>query len=271
MTLLAGACGSNDRPNALPDDELVISTTVISNAEIPGDTELSSRPSLPTGAAAAQLLETSPVAPGTLIRVEIEPCVGLGRQRATAMAVGPQLAITAAHSVEGAKAVTLRYTDSAGRETTVGALLEAADPGKDIALIRPAAPLELAWEPFSLGEPLVGDPVTVETYADADGPVTKPAEVLRLVNTTLDGEGRRAAVELMADIDPGDSGAPVLAPNGRTIGMIFASSRTSERGWAVRSNELAAVLDEHEASADAVAEGPAADGTEFACPDPVQP
>lgn len=205
----------------------------------PGSTEQTTT----TGTASAQLTGTSQVTPGTLIRVEIEPCTGLGRQRATALAVGPDIAITAAHSFVTAESASLRFTDSSGRETTADAQLEVADLDKDIAVIRPAAPLALPWEAFVLGEPEIGDTVTVETYADADGPETKQAEVLRLVSATLDGEGRRAAIELEADIDPGDSGAPVLAPSGRAIGMIFASSRTSDRGWAVRSNELAEALD----------------------------
>lgn len=185
---------------------------------------------------------SQPLEPGTLIRVEIQPCVGLGMQRATAMAVGPDFALTAAHSFESAEAATLRFSDSSGRELTVAGRLVASDADKDVAVIQPAEALAEAWKPFNLGEPEVGESVTVESYALVDGPITKQAEVLRLVNATLDGEGRRAAVELEADIKPGDSGAPVLNTGGQTIGMIFASSRTSERGWAVRSNELAAAV-----------------------------
>ncbi len=221
-----------------------------------------------TGPATAQLADSSAATQGTLIRVEIQPCTGLGRQRATALAVGPDVALTAAHSFQTAESASLRYTDGNGREVTVEARLEVSDLDKDIAIIRPTTSLELPWKAFVLGEPEIGETVTVETYADADGPETKQAEVLRLVNATLDGEGRRAAVELEADIDPGDSGAPVLSANGRAIGMIFASSRTSERGWAVRSNELAEAVDAHQVEStttDLAESGSQDDG--FRCPE----
>ena len=55
-----------------------------------------------------------------------------------------------------------------------------------------------------------------------------PAHVRRSINArirTLDGHVvRRPALELAADIAPGDSGAPVVTGDGRVAGVIFAQS-----------------------------------------------
>lgn len=207
------------------------------------------------------------VEPGTLIRVEIQPCAGLGMQRATAMAVGPDFALTAAHSFEAAKAATLRFSNEAGSEITVEARLIAADMDKDIAVVAPVVNLDEPWRAFSFGDPVAPQSVTVETYADADGPVTKQADLLRLVNATLDGEGRRAAAELGADIDPGDSGAPVLNPNGRVVAMVFATSRTSDRGWAVHASEMTTAIDNLVSNGDPAGRQTAARDFGFRCGD----
>ena len=87
-----------------------------------------------------------------------------------------------------------------------------------------------------------GAEVTIPTYADADGVAIKQATVLRSVSATLDGEGHRQAVELSASIDPGDSGAPVVDADGHAVGMVFASSRRDDRGWAVAAAELEAAI-----------------------------
>jgi len=56
-----------------------------------------------------------------------------------------------------------------------------------------------------------------------------PAHVRRSIVAhirTPDGRRvvRRNALELQADVAPGDSGAPVIAPDGRVAGIVFAES-----------------------------------------------
>jgi hypothetical protein len=79
-------------------------------------------------------------------------------------------------------------------------------------------------------------------YHREDGVFSAPTTVLRRVTASLDGVGERAAIEIGADIKPGDSGAPVVDDDGRIAGLVFASSRVGERGWAVAASELSGVL-----------------------------
>ena len=60
-------------------------------------------------------------------------------------------------------------------------------------------------------------------------PATIPARIIRRVNVTLDG-ARRPALELDAEIEPGDSGAP-LTHDGKIVGVVFARGQRS--AWAV--------------------------------------
>jgi S1-C subfamily serine protease len=54
---------------------------------------------------------------------------------------------------------------------------------------------------------------------------------------------RRAALELAADVAPGDSGAPVVDGRGRVVGVLFATSREREHtAYAVDATALGALL-----------------------------
>ena len=174
---------------------------------------------------------------GDVYRVEIEACAGVSHQRATAMAVGADLVATAAHTFEAARGAVLRTVD--GDE--VAAEIVYLDLERDVALLSIDGTSE---QVFDLADAEVDTAVTIPTYADPEGVVVKEATVLRSVSATLDGEGERRAVELAATIDQGDSGAPVVNGDGRAVGMVFASSRQDDRGWAIAATELEAAMEE---------------------------
>lgn len=174
--------------------------------------------------------------PGDVVyRVEVEQCGGRDTQRATAAAVGPNLLATVAHSFTDVRSVMVRSPDG---QLHPAALVH-VDPERDIALLTVDTEVDPILE---LVEPRPRGPVTIPTYADSDGPVIKRGEILDLVTATLDGEGRRAAVKLSAEIEPGDSGAPVV-DGGRMVAMIFASARADSVGWAVSSVELTELIE----------------------------
>lgn len=185
---------------------------------------------------------TSPPAsnPGSVYRVEIEPCLGLSTQRATAFAVDASadpsslVLFTAAHSFERASGAVIRDTDGGVRPASVVVL----DLAKDIAVLRiDGNGSDEAV--FALEQPVADSSVEVLTFSDIEGPEIKTGTVNRLVDASLDGEGRRRAVELASiDIHPGDSGAPVVNHQGEVVAMVFAAARSGDRAWANSSVEL---------------------------------
>jgi S1-C subfamily serine protease len=57
------------------------------------------------------------------------------------------------------------------------------------------------------------------------------------------GPVRRPALELEAHVRSGDSGAPLVDPDGRVMGVLFASSRSSkDTAYAVAGERVAALL-----------------------------
>ncbi|MGF1597682.1 MAG: serine protease [Acidimicrobiales bacterium] len=167
-----------------------------------------------------------------VVRVQVTGCGGLRQQRATGVALGDgSLVATVAHTFTEAEAVEVRHG-----ERTLGAQVVWLDADHDVALlgltgggVLPALPL---------GDAPDGAEVTVTTAA-ADAVAAKPATVLRHVDATLDGTGRRAALEIAAEIEAGDSGAPVTDDDGELIGIVFAASRDGDdRGWVVAAEEL---------------------------------
>lgn len=173
---------------------------------------------------------------GDVYRVEIEACAGVSHQRATAMAVAPDLVATAAHTFESARGAVLKDVDG----EPLSAEIVYLDLERDVALLTVGAPTERVFDFAAAADDMA---VTIPTYADPEGVTIKEATVLRSVTATLDGEGRRQAVELSGTIDQGDSGAPVVDGDGRAVGMVFASSRRDDRGWAIAAAELESAID----------------------------
>ena len=176
---------------------------------------------------------------GDIYQVIPMSCIGEIPVRATGMAVTPNLIATAAHTFDRAAGVKLR--DETGVEMTAEVVY--ADFDKDIALVTADPPNNHIFE---RGQPEDGTEVRLISYDNAEsGPEVKQGTLLRTVTVTLDGEGRRSALELEADIERGDSGGPVLDGEGQAVGMVFASSRRGERGWAVTFDEIETAIDSY--------------------------
>lgn len=171
----------------------------------------------------------------TLYQLRIEACNTPAVQRATAVAVAPDLLATVAHSFDDA--VELSMVDANGEEVTGEVIY--LDQAKDLALLRLEVP---AANTLELGEPEDSGAVEIATYGESAGPSTRDAEIVELVQATLDGEGPRSAIRLEAEINPGDSGAPVVDAEGLMVGMVFATVRGQERGWAVSAVEISDAL-----------------------------
>jgi S1-C subfamily serine protease len=137
---------------------------------------------------------------------------------ATAFALGSDRAVTVAHVLDG-RVVRLRD----GRRATV----QSVDQTNDLAVLSVPG-LDAPRTRFRSAS---GDVVVLVVRRDRV--VALPAHVRRSIIArirTPDGRRvvRRRALELAADIAPGDSGAPVVARDGRVTGVVFAQSNRRE-------------------------------------------
>jgi S1-C subfamily serine protease len=67
--------------------------------------------------------------------------------------------------------------------------------------------------------------------------------VLRRADARVDGSGwKRPVLEMRIEVRHGDSGAPVVSPAGRLVGVVFARSRTRAGvAWAIDASDPAVV------------------------------
>jgi S1-C subfamily serine protease len=160
----------------------------------------------------------------------------------TGFVVGRGYLVTNAHVVAGAKRTSVAIDGA-----TVPATVVLFDPDLDVALLHApdvhAAPLRFAvaspvrgTEGAALGHP-GGGPLVVLPAAVSD--------VYRAEGRDLTGTRtvRRNIVELRAAIDRGDSGGPLILPDGTVGGLVFAESRTDASvGYALAPADVATAI-----------------------------
>jgi S1-C subfamily serine protease len=133
---------------------------------------------------------------------------------ATAFALGSDRAVTVAHVIDGR---VVRLQD--GRRASV----RSVDQANDLAVLSVPG----LHAPRTRFRSASGDVVVLVVRRGRV--VALPARVRRPIIArirTPDGRRvvRRRALELAADIGPGDSGAPVVTHDGRVAGVVFAQS-----------------------------------------------
>ena len=160
--------------------------------------------------------------------------------------VDDDLVLTSAHTLRGADVVTVEVD---GR--SLDADVVAFDPQLDLAYVRVdargIAPLRVS----------AGDAGTRATaWAVRDGePAGVAVEVVRRIRLEtediyVEGETTRPAYELRADVEPGDSGGPVVA-DGVVIGVLWArSTRTPGLAYAIDVGRGSATIDAQVATGD---------------------
>ncbi len=151
--------------------------------------------------------------------------------------------VTNAHVVAGLDTVTVRArgTGPALRGTVV-----VFDPQRDLAVI--AVP-DLTVPALRLGAPLSQGQEAVIAGFPLDGPLRLDAARVRqtLTATGQDIYGQPGATReiysLLARVEPGNSGGPLLSPSGDVVGVVFAKSLDDERtAYALTLAESAPVL-----------------------------
>jgi len=151
--------------------------------------------------------------------------------------------LTNAHVVAGLPDPIIETRDG---QVLVGRVVY-TDPGQDLAVI---AAEGLAPAPIPLARGLsVGDPGVVQGYPYGGPLAVGTAQVLGVAAAPLDridgaGQSDREFYTLAATIRPGNSGGPLLTPDGRLAGLVFATSRDDDAvGYALTPTALAPVID----------------------------
>jgi S1-C subfamily serine protease len=133
------------------------------------------------------------------------------------------------------------------------------DPKRDLAVITvkgmTASPLTVAASPG------VGDEGVVAGYPYG-GPFTEggarvvQSGVVTVPDVSGSGRTARSIAAIAADVEPGNSGGPLLTPSGRVIGLVFAKSTSqSDLGYAMTPGEFDSVVDRAHSLTAAVSTG----------------
>ncbi len=152
--------------------------------------------------------------------------------------VAPGLYVTNAHVVAGTYSTQLEFQN----DVPVKARIVYFDPNFDLALLR-APELPGLGAPLSLDSSDVnrGQVAAVLGYPGGGNFNAQPAGVRQLFlaqgrNIYGTGLTNRYVYELQAVVRPGNSGGPLVEPNGLVIGVVFSTSATDPNvGYALAS------------------------------------
>jgi S1-C subfamily serine protease len=167
------------------------------------------------------------------VRVSVDGC-GLAPEIGVAFAVADGVLVTTAHTLAGTGPVL-----ADGRPATVLAV----DRRADVALLA----LDSAPDARPLRPPQIDEPVTVVRIR-RDQAERVPARitrtpVIKFTDKVKDTSVERAGAIIDIEVDPGDSGAPVIGADGRVVAMVFAvSTGAGGQSYAVSSAEIETLL-----------------------------
>ena len=182
-------------------------------------------------------------------------------QEGSGWVVAREKVVTNAHVVAGLETATLRIHGT-GRSYTGRVVI--FDPRRDLAVLDvpglPAEPLRQGPElqrgesgvvaGFPLNGPYRLDPARVREVVQARG-----SDIYGQPGTS------REVYSLFAQVQPGNSGGPLLSAEGRVVGVIFAKSLDDPRtGYALTLDEARPVLDAASGASSPVDTGPCVAG-----------
>lgn len=204
--------------------------------------------------ALAQLLQPAPAGTPSIspslgaqvlastVRVNGDAC-GF-RLSGSGFAAAPDTVVTNAHVVAGETATTVLRPDG----KTLPATVQVFDPDRDLALLSVPG---LGEPALSLASAVPGESDAIFAHPLGQAAVSViPARVTRKVNADIGdiynnaGDVRQILV-MSSNIQPGDSGGPVVNGAGKVVGVAFASySLQRSTALAIASEELTPVLAE---------------------------
>jgi S1-C subfamily serine protease len=165
----------------------------------------------------------------------------------TGFVIAPHLVLTNAHVVAGTADTGVEVRDRRGQIVALDAEVVLYDPAVDLAVLRvpelEAEPLPMEPEPAA-----PGDDAIVLGYP-MDGPFTATAAKIRSMinlqgpNIYDNGEVTREVYTVRAVVRSGNSGGPVITPEGRVIGVVFgAALDDQETGFVLTVDQVQEVL-----------------------------
>lgn len=190
---------------------------------------------------------TAPPAPGWpdlfstastgVARIAVTTCEGGGS--GSGFLIGPDMVLTAAHVVEDATSVSLRF----GAEVFAGEPL-LIDTEKDLAFVH------VEGDPDGHQFEIAQDAARVGAEVAALGyPFGEPLGMTQGAVTSVDlrknveGEDRRGLFRTDSAINPGNSGGPVVDPSGAVVGVVSAGTDAAGDGYAVSLGPILEALE----------------------------
>jgi S1-C subfamily serine protease len=165
------------------------------------------------------------------------------RSTGTGFVIAPERVITNAHVVAGTEDVRIELYDSRYRATVV-----LFDPETDVAVLRVPG-LEAPVLPFAGEAPERGDAIVVGY--PLDGPYTavsarlRQREPIKGPDIYEEKTVERDVYAIRSEVRPGNSGGPLLSPEGEVYGVIFAAAADDpETGFALTADQVAPAVDE---------------------------
>ncbi|CAN5171105.1 MarP family serine protease [soil metagenome] len=181
-------------------------------------------------------------------------------QSGTGFVVAKNRIMTNAHVVAG---VSQPVVQIPGGGALAGRIVY-FDPIDDLAIIAVSG---LDAPTLALSAPLTkGDDAVYDGYPFGGPFTTGPAQVLAVGSENVEdiyntSTSPREVYTLAADIQPGDSGGPLLTQSGKVAGVVFAkSAKTAQLGYAMTVAELSPVATEATSLTARVASGHCSQG-----------
>lgn len=199
----------------------------------------------------AQIIATRAVS--STVKVQGVACGFL--QEGSAFVVGPGVIATNAHVIAGESSTQVQANGSWYSATPIY-----YDPGFDLALLRTRAPLgpALTLDPSAVDRGTKG---AVIGYPHNGGLAIGPAGVAAALTAAgrdiyNQGDVVRDVYEVDADVEPGNSGGPLIDTTGSVIGVVFSRSTVQTNvGYALASPGVLARVQANEGHAAAVTTG----------------
>jgi S1-C subfamily serine protease len=178
----------------------------------------------------------------SVVKVQGAGCGGL--VFGSGFVAGPGLIVTNAHVVAGIKKPQIVDSKKTYQATTVW-----FDPNLDIAILRFK---NLTDPPLTLSGRVLPDADAVATLGFAGGKLLVVENGAIIDHVTAVGRNiynqgiiNRSVYEVQANIKEGDSGGPLLAPDGTVAGVIFAKAVTQDNiGYALLINQVLPLINQ---------------------------